>query len=285
MRILHGHWNAAREARIITEHNDNGLELVYVRHGKVTWSCEDALMTVRAGELSFTWPWQTHAAVNQTLPPVDIYWVLLPLNTRKRPSSKALKGIHVDLILPQKIGYDLVQNLSRLEYQILKPAASFKEKFIQLVTQLDETQGQLDLPGLGWLYLVLDEVQAAIRAADHPMIDFTRERVERFLSEELPGSLEDVWTLERMSDACSLGRTTFAEQVKRLRGDTPVRVLTRMRIDSAKERLRNTSDPITRIAAECGFSTSQRFATVFKAYTGQAPREFRRLSPSSPIDE
>lgn len=276
MQLNFGHWNAARETRTLGEHTNPGLEIVYVRHGRVTWDCEGTPMTVKAGELSFTWPWQTHAAVDRRLPPVDIFWVLLPLNRNEKPSSKTLKGVHLDLRLPQSFGHDLVSQLSKLEHQVLKPNKSFKEKFIQLVTQLEAVEGQLDLPSLGWLYLVLDEVQDAIRiATNSEENDEIRERVEHFLSRGLPQSLAETWTLKRMSDACSLGRSTFADQVKKLRGDTPVRVLTRMRIKSAKEQLRSSSKSITEIAMDCGFSTSQRFATVFKSYTGQSPREFR----------
>ena len=243
----------------------------------MTWDFEGRPHIARAGELSFTWPWQMHAAVNPTLPPVDIYWILLPLNTYKRPRTDRRNSVFLDMDLPHQVGYELVHKLSELPRQILKPKASFRTKFIQLVDQLHHTQGHIDLAAQGWLHLVLAEVLEAIRmAGDASEADETRERVERFLSEELPRCLEETWSLERMAEACDMGRTSFAEEVKRLKGDTPIRVLTRMRIECAKEQLLQTADSITDISGDCGFTTSQRFATVFKAYTGQSPREFRK---------
>lgn len=78
-----------------------------------------------------------------------------------------------------------------------------------------------------------------------------------------------------MSSACSMGRTAFAEQVKELRVDSPVRTLSRIRIERAKHLLRETNLSITEIAGQCGFSSSQRFATVFKKFSDMSPRHYR----------
>ncbi len=282
-RIRFGHWNAAREERLLSTHHDDGLELVYVRHGRVSWDCEGEILSVQAGELSFTWPWQSHAAVGQRLPPVDIFWVLLPLTSSQRPRSGGREGLELDLEIPSSEASSLLQELSCCPGQTLKPPDSFQQKMLSLVAQLEQSGGELDLPSLGWLYLLLHDLQEAIRIHSTPQGgDPQRQRLQAFLNEELPFQLEECWSLDRMAKACSLGRTRFAELVKEQRGDSPIRVLSRLRIDAAKHHLIESKLSVTEIALACGFSSSQRFATVFKSYCGQSPRDFRHQAQSSP---
>jgi AraC-like DNA-binding protein len=52
--------------------------------------------------------------------------------------------------------------------------------------------------------------------------------------------------------------------------------LNRFRILKAKELLRNSSDPITAIAAQVGFDDSAYFSRIFRKLTGQSPQSYRK---------
>ena len=56
---------------------------------------------------------------------------------------------------------------------------------------------------------------------------------------------------------------------------TPHQMLLQKRLRVAKERLISTWEPVKNIAVECGFSDTAAFGHVFKAHTGQTPREYR----------
>jgi AraC family transcriptional regulator len=58
-------------------------------------------------------------------------------------------------------------------------------------------------------------------------------------------------------------------------GVPPHRWLLRRRVERAGDLLRRTRRSVTEIALSCGFSSSQHFATVFKAHEGCAPTDFR----------
>jgi transcriptional regulator GlxA family with amidase domain len=58
-------------------------------------------------------------------------------------------------------------------------------------------------------------------------------------------------------------------------GATPHEHVTRLRIAEAQRRLTQTDAPITSIAFDLGFSSSQYFATFFRAHAGLTPAEYR----------
>jgi AraC-like DNA-binding protein len=68
-------------------------------------------------------------------------------------------------------------------------------------------------------------------------------------------------------------RQIFIQEV----GMTPSEYHTRQRIYQAKQRLCDSSNTITEIAFDLGFSSSQYFATVFKKLVGLTPSEYRKL--------
>ncbi len=62
---------------------------------------------------------------------------------------------------------------------------------------------------------------------------------------------------------------------------SPVEYLQRRRILSAAQRLASTSDPVTDIAFDCGFSSHSYFSKSFKAVMGSTPVEYRAAAGSS----
>jgi AraC-like DNA-binding protein len=55
-------------------------------------------------------------------------------------------------------------------------------------------------------------------------------------------------------------------------------MLTLVRIDRAKEALRDASRSVKEVSAETGFADANYFAKVFRRYTGQSPSQYRLMS-------
>ena len=90
------------------------------------------------------------------------------------------------------------------------------------------------------------------------------------------------WTLEDMARDCGMGRTSFSEYCRELFNVPPMERLNRMRLGHAAERLRNeSSTPITRIAMDVGYSTSQYFSRRFRSQYRVSPREWRQNEKGS----
>ena len=76
----------------------------------------------------------------------------------------------------------------------------------------------------------------------------------------------------------SQNRTQFTQHCLALTNITPVRYLQMIRLDAARRMLLEQPGlPVTAVAYECGFSSSQYFATCFKKRFGISPLDVRRL--------
>jgi PAS domain S-box-containing protein len=78
--------------------------------------------------------------------------------------------------------------------------------------------------------------------------------------------------LARMS---SMSPYQFEHRMKRIFQLTAGQFITKTRIETACELLRNTGTPIARVATDCGFHDQSAFARQFKATTGLTPTDYR----------
>jgi AraC-like DNA-binding protein len=96
------------------------------------------------------------------------------------------------------------------------------------------------------------------------------------LEQSLRSNLSHQWLVEEMAVMVGLGTTAFTEKVKSYTGFSPLHYLINIRIAEAIRLLKNTDLPVTDIALDTGFYSSQHFATTFKKLTGYTPRHFRQ---------
>lgn len=271
--IQFGHRNAARQVMRLPPHRNPGLELVLVENGRAAWNYGGRRVETPPGHVSFSWPWQTHGAWNEVVEQVEFYWIILPLcpglTKRDRPQP------HPDLH-PLSVFADcgIWQNFRKKAQPVIRMSRTGRQAFKACVKALKAGEGRLSPEAWGWMLILLSELHVAMREGSKVGGEEDLERVKHFF-ENLQGRLGEPWTLEKMAVECQMGRTRFAERVKHLLGDTPMRVLIRMRVEEARRRLRECDDRIGEIADELGFGSSHYFATVFKRYTGSTPSEER----------
>ncbi len=82
--------------------------------------------------------------------------------------------------------------------------------------------------------------------------------------------------IESLAKQAGLSLSQFQRRVQSITGLTPRQLLTKARIDKAAESLRNTEQPLSSIANECGFYDQAAFSRQFSAATGLTPGEYRR---------
>jgi AraC family transcriptional regulator len=62
---------------------------------------------------------------------------------------------------------------------------------------------------------------------------------------------------------------------RQVHGETPIRRLTRMRMEAAQRHLENGQEPISAIACLCGYDNPSHFAIAFRRIVGVSPRAYR----------
>ena len=84
------------------------------------------------------------------------------------------------------------------------------------------------------------------------------------------------WTLQELSDISGYSCSRFSSLYWERYGTPPIEQLISMRIQAAKDLLKNTNKSITDIAEETGFSSIHYFSRRFKLVTGMTPTEYTK---------
>jgi AraC-like DNA-binding protein len=84
------------------------------------------------------------------------------------------------------------------------------------------------------------------------------------------------WRVADLARLCRLSEAHFYRKFKQATGSTPIDWLRRERINHARRRLLESSDPIKQIAEQVGYNDPFFFSRDFKRYTGVAPKNYRK---------
>jgi AraC family transcriptional regulator, activator of mtrCDE len=76
------------------------------------------------------------------------------------------------------------------------------------------------------------------------------------------------WTLQTLAATAGMSRTAFAKRFRTLMGTTPLRWLTRVRMDKAQALLAQSNRPVGSVALEVGYDSETAFRRAFKRWRG-----------------
>jgi LacI family transcriptional regulator len=92
----------------------------------------------------------------------------------------------------------------------------------------------------------------------------------------IDGHLNGPLKVEEVANAVGVCRAVlhrrFQEHLKR----TPLQEIHRRRLAVAQRLLRETNDPIEKVARQCSFASAARFCKIFRQKFGQTPRDYRQ---------
>lgn len=87
--------------------------------------------------------------------------------------------------------------------------------------------------------------------------------------------------IERLADAAHLSVRQFGRAFRRETGETPAKAVERLRVEAARVRLQEGSEPIELIAQAVGFTDPERMRRAFVKLFGMSPQGIRRLDRDS----
>ena len=99
----------------------------------------------------------------------------------------------------------------------------------------------------------------------------------------IDANLNKALKVVELASQIGLSAYHFARRFKIEFGVPPHRYVLDRRIDRVKELSTNTSEPLSSIAADCGFSDQSHMTRVFKKRAGQSPGEYRRVHGRVPL--
>lgn len=83
------------------------------------------------------------------------------------------------------------------------------------------------------------------------------------------------WTVESLAHAAAMSRAAFAKRFTDLVGEPPLAYVTRWRMDIAAKMLRESREPVARIASKVGYLSETAFAKAFRRRRKMPPGAYR----------
>lgn len=84
------------------------------------------------------------------------------------------------------------------------------------------------------------------------------------------------WTVSLLAEQASMSRATFARHFEAAAGTSPLELVTRLRIELARELLRKGNLPVGAVGEQVGYRSEAAFSRVFSKTTGMTPSRYRR---------
>jgi transcriptional regulator GlxA family with amidase domain len=92
------------------------------------------------------------------------------------------------------------------------------------------------------------------------------------------GHLSQPLTVEILADQAAMSPRHFARAFVAETGMTPAKAVERLRLETARERIEASTDPIDRVAEQVGFGDPERMRRAFLRAFGQPPQALRRAA-------
>jgi AraC-like DNA-binding protein len=224
-------------------------ELCWFARGTADWWVGGEVHELAAGWCYLTRPDEEHGSCSGLLEACDLHWL----------QFTHLPGMEADDATA------LLAALQRTPHAF--PARDLGELWPALWSALARRDGLAPLAARTALHCLLT---AALTAAATPP-----PRPSRPIARVLARADEGHASVTALARAAGLSRSALHERFHAELGDSPAAWLRRRRLREAKRQLAATDRPVTAIAQDCGFATSQRFATAFRLATGLAPQAWR----------
>lgn len=245
---------------LITEHTHPVWEFYLQMHGVTRWLAAGELYVLNPGDFFAVSPHVEHHMASESATSQHFYFAAVDIG---RPAER-----HTGL---GSCWGTLGKVVHRAGSEALADPFGSLMREVTVDTAFSETGMQL---AVDRLFLEVSRAVTArpqsSRLAVHPAVRRARDLLDRQYARS--------WTLAELADRVGLAPTYLSGLFTSETGIPPLRYLAERRIERAKQLLEVSDLAITAIGRDTGFGSSQHFARVFRQHTGNAPRDYRRLT-------
>jgi AraC-like DNA-binding protein len=256
----------------------NVFEVCVLQHGSQKYTIGKTRLELKAGDMIITRPGEAHGTDAEPENRGRLYWIQLVCP----PPSRPFLGLPP---AETRALFTALRNLPHRQYHNCDLLFGTFERILawggnDLPKALAKASAQNLL-----LRLALDILSLTGRET-HPACSPGIRRVLSYMDEHHAEPL----SLARLAAVAGTSESYIKTHFTREVGMTPMEHLMWVRVGKAKRALLESNLPITALALQQGFATSQHFATAFRRLTGHTPRDFRRKAgnpgsvPASPLE-
>lgn len=256
-RLGHVHYLEARTP--LSPHTHDGLtEFVYIESGSQCYCASGRDYPVRQGEVFFTLPGELHytSGISEEISRFYYFIIDLPLALSFIRSPAETENVSLQSFFQEK-GSRVFSSSPVLPDRLKALLKCIRTKDFYYHTHirnaLSETLLALAAPSL----------------KERETLPLTRSL--HFIEEHIGERI----CVSRLAQTENMSLSAFHRHFQQSTGFPPAEYVLRRKVEKSKELLCNGKDSITAIAYQCGFSSSQYYATVFKRFCYVTPTEYR----------
>jgi len=258
---LFGHLKYLGAQPRLPDHTHSGcIEICYLAHGRQCFRVANKNFWLTGGQVFITRPGEVHSTGDEPMEKSELYWVILDVE----PAAGFLG-------LAQDIGARVLRDLLSISERCFRVDIGATAILADIESRLRRREADaLALHTLLCRFLEMTIVGGRrYTETDPPRFA----PVVAYIDEHLDRTLR----VADLAQVAGLSESRFKFAFKRAFGVSPAEYVTRERIEQAKYRLRVSDKSITDIAIDLGFSTPQYFSYVFRRFTGDSPKVFRKV--------
>ena len=254
-----GHYETGKALAPIDIHTHEGFEICYLEKGHQTYNVNNKDYLLKSGEIFLTKPGEIHSSGKQAQEKGQLYWIhVIPeikgksfLGLTREQGKLLLTETYKikDRHFPASAG--LHAAIKHAHKQILRQPSAFTN--IVLANAI--------------VAILLELINSAAIPKKPEAGDMNR--IIAYIDEHL----EETIRVPALAKQFGLSTSWFKARFKKETGLSPAEYVLRKRIYKAREFLGNGKGNVSDAAMKFGFSSSQHFATAFKRYNKQSPKE------------
>ncbi len=274
-----GYWDATHPQWWgLPWHRNEGIELTVLASGSLPYFCEDRSYTLKPCELTIARPWQPHKLGDPTIGANRLYFLILDVGVRRPNQEWEWPGW---LLMSEQEREELTRLLRMNDVHVWPDCREFLHCFQDIGKSVVEYPRTRDVTfitlKLNELFYLLLQMFRTRRVPLNESLTSNIRTVELFLG-ELGDRLSERWSIRRMAGECGICTTRFVQYCRQITNRSPMQHLRALRLEKAESMLvGHPAMPVIHVALECGFATSQYFASCFGRQFGCTPSAYRRL--------
>ncbi|MDD4868978.1 MAG: AraC family transcriptional regulator [Kiritimatiellae bacterium] len=266
-------------------HRNEGIELTFLERGNLGFAVDRHTCQLRPDDLTITRPWQRHRVGNPNVASCRLHWFILDVDVRRPHQSWRWPSW---IVLTKPDLQELTHILRHTERPVWRATPAIRHCFQSIAKAVESDDSGSNISKLAaYLNELFALVLEMCRYRQVPLdesLSSTQRTVSLFWDDlrQHHEHLAEPWTVGSMARQCGLGITNFIHHTKQLTNTTPILYLNQSRLEMAARLLKESpSRSVLDIALDCGFSSSQYFATLFRHRFGCTPRDFRHAHAGS----
>lgn len=238
--------------------HESYFEITYHITGKQTYTLQEKDYLIRGGDIFLSYPHEVHGSGHNHEDKSTFYYVIFSLD-----------GPFLNL--SKETTLYLKKSLYELKHRHFKGNKQFKHIFDQII-DLEHSYHPLAKPMICSLFtLFFFKLLECAQQKQHLLYHDMELTIAKIKENPMQR-----YTIAELAIASNLSPSRFQQKFREYAGVPPMEFVMREKIEYAKHLLNHTHKPITEIALELGFSSSQHFASTFRKYQFLSPRDYRK---------